>query len=187
MTQLLNLMDTSVTIEETMSQNPVPQNNGHWHLVFSKPRQEWRAMDNLIEQGYAVYLPTLLVEKIQAGRKLESVEPLFPRYLFIQLDNIKSNWLPIRSTLGVTSLVRFGNDYGRVPEGIVTRLMHAEQIKKNLLEPSDAVKVTSGPFKGLEGIYQQADGIQRVLVLMQLFSKPQTISLPVTDIRRLAA
>ncbi len=144
-------------------------------------------MDNLTKQGYTVFLPTLLVEKIQAGRKHESVEALFPRYLFIQLDNMISNWLPIRSTLGVASLVRFGNDYCRVPETIVSGLMQAEQIKKNFLEPSDAVKVTAGPFKGLEGIYQQADGTQRVLVLMQLFSKPQTISLPVTDVRPVAA
>lgn len=159
-------------------------NESNWHLVFTKPRQENRAQDNLLRQGYTVFLPTLLAEKIRAGGKVDSIEPLFPRYLFIQLDNVLSNWLPLRSTLGVASLVRFGDSYCKVPHPIVSGLMLAEQQKRNLLAPADPVRVSAGPFKGLEGIYQQPDGIQRVLVLMQIFSKPQTISLPITDVRR---
>lgn len=155
----------------------------NWHLLFSRPRQEWRAKDNLTRQGYTIFLPTLLAEKIQTGRKVEAEEPLFPRYLFIQLDDIHSNWLPIRSTLGVASLVRFGDHYCRVPEPIVSGLMLAERQKRNLLELGAPVKVMAGPFNGLEGIYQQPDGSQRVLVLMHLFSKPQSISLPITDVQ----
>lgn len=163
------------------------QHQPAWYLVFSKPRQEWRARDNLLRQGYAVFLPTLLAEKVQAGRRVQAEEALFPRYLFIQLDNVNSNWLPIRSTLGVAQLVRFGEDYCRAPADLVSGLMQAEQHKRNLLDPGDAVRITAGPFQGLEGIYQQADGEQRVLVLMQLFAKPQRLSLPVASIQRVAA
>ena len=36
------------------------------------------------------------------------VEPVFPRYLFVRLDFGVTNLAPIRSTLGVSDLVRFG-------------------------------------------------------------------------------
>lgn len=155
-----------------------------WYLLFSKPRQETRAQMNLIQQGYSVFMPTLLAEKVVSGRRVESQEALFPRYLFIQLDDVQSNWLAVRSTRGVSQLVRFGDSYCRVPDELVHGLMGAEQLKCNFLNAGDAVRVTDGPFKGLEGIYQQADGCQRVLVLMQLFSKPQTVALPVGSVQR---
>lgn len=160
------------------------QSGAAWYLLFSKPRQEIRAQMNLIQQGYSVFLPTLLAEKIVSGRKVEGQEPLFPRYLFIRLDDVHSNWLPVRSTLGVAQVVRFGDKYCRVPEGLVQGLMGAEQQRRNLLSVGDAVRVTEGPFKGLEGIYHQADGSQRVLVLMDLFSRPQSISLPVASVQK---
>jgi transcriptional antiterminator RfaH len=155
-----------------------------WYLLFSKPRQETRAQMNLIQQGYSVFMPTLLAEKVVSGRRVDSQEPLFPRYLFIQLDDVQSNWLPVRSTLGVSQLVRFGDKYCRVPDALVHGLMGAEQQRRNLLTTGDAIRVTDGPFKGLEGIYQQADGCQRVLVLMQLFSKPHTVALPVASVQK---
>lgn len=158
-----------------------------WYLLFSKPRQETRAQMNLIQQGYSVFLPTLLVEKIASDRKIEIQEPLFPRYLFIRLDDVQSNWLPVRSTLGVSQLVRFGDKYCRVSDALVHGLMGAEQQRRNFLTTGDTIRVTDGPFKGLEGIYQKADGCQRVLVLMQLFSKPQTLVLPVTSVQKALA
>lgn len=159
-------------------------NTPSWYLLFSKPRQEIRAQMNLVQQGYSVFLPTLLTEKVLGDRVVESQEPLFPRYLFIRLDDVHSNWLPIRSTLGVSQLVRFGDKYGRLPEGLVQGLMGVERQRRNLLNTGDAIRVTDGPFKGLEGVYQQPDGSQRVLVLMSLFSKPQSLSLPVASVQR---
>ena len=81
-----------------------------WYLIHTKPRQEHIALTNLERQGYTCYLPLLRVEKIRR-RKAEVVsEPMFARYLFVRLstsDNAPS-WAPIRSTLGVSQLVRFG-------------------------------------------------------------------------------
>ena len=54
-------------------------------------------------------MPWLEVEKIRGGRITKVIEPMFSRYLFIQLDQVTTNWGPIRSTLGVSKLVTFGN------------------------------------------------------------------------------
>jgi len=155
-----------------------------WYVVQTQPNAEGKSVAHLERQGFATYLPRYLKRRRHARRVEVVTAPLFPRYLFIRLDDVHSNWLPVRSTLGVAQLVRFGDKYCRLPEGLVQGLMGAEQQRRNLLSAGDAVRVTEGPFKGLEGIYHQPDGSQRVLVLMNLFSRPQSISLPVASVQK---
>ena len=86
-----------------------------WYLVHAKPRQEDTALANLARQGFEAFLPRMRRQVRHAGRWRERVEALFPRYLFVSLDPETHDWAPIRSTVGVSSLVRFGDEPARVP------------------------------------------------------------------------
>ena len=90
-----------------------------WYLVQSKPRNEMRALENLVRQGYETYLPLMEVERLQRGKLLKKMEPLFPRYLFLHLEEGNDNWGPIRSTMGVAGLVRFGQAYAVVSDDVL--------------------------------------------------------------------
>jgi len=81
-----------------------------WYLIHTKPRQESVALTNLSRQGFECYLPMLQVEKIRQRKTVLVAEAMFPRYLFIRLDanGTGQSWSPIRSTLGVTEMVKFG-------------------------------------------------------------------------------
>lgn len=153
----------------------------HWYLVHTKPRQEKRALQNLEQQGYECYLPTMPVERLRHDHLDITREPLFPRYLFIRLsmDNSAKSWGPIRSTLGVNRIVSFGSEPARINDNLINLLklqettLHDEP--KRLFSPGDRVQLTAGAFAGIEGIYQMADGEQRVMVLIELLSKPVAI------------
>jgi transcriptional antiterminator RfaH len=70
-----------------------------WYLLYTKPRQEKLALQHLQNQAYEAYLPLVQVEKIRQGVRGLAEEALFPRYLFVQLDEAGSqSWAPIRST-----------------------------------------------------------------------------------------
>ena len=97
-----------------------------WYLVYAKPRQERVARTNLERQGYETYLPLSRETKRRRGRATEVVAPLFPRYLFIHLDSQTDDWGPIRSTLGVVSLVRFAYQPAQVPDDLVATLRARE-------------------------------------------------------------
>ena len=164
----------------------------HWYLVHTKPRLEKCALENLERQQYRCYLPMLSTEKLRKG-KLELVdEPLFPRYLFIQLDTGLSapSWSPIRSTKGVNKLVSFGFEPAKVANELVDLLMTQEQTLREtpqaLFSPGERVKVTQGPFAGIEGVYQMTDGERRVMVLIELMSKPVTLPLEPTQLRKVS-
>jgi len=162
----------------------------HWYLVHTKPRQEKSALENLQRQGYPCYLPTLPSEKIHQGILMTTDEPLFPRYLFIQLghgDSAKS-WAPIRSTKGVSRLVCFGAEPAKVDNRLI-ELLRAQEIAaqakpERLFTPGERVRLTAPPFAGVEGVYQMVDGERRVMVLIEMLSKPVALRVSPASLRK---
>lgn len=80
-----------------------------WYLIYTKPRQELIAVANLQNQAYTAFAPQLSVKKRTNQGWKQVNEPLFPNYVFIQLDDVTDDWKPIRSTRGVSGFVRFGS------------------------------------------------------------------------------
>jgi transcriptional antiterminator RfaH len=162
----------------------------HWYLIYTKPRQEKSALQNLEQQGYQCYLPLLPKEKLRQGVVALTDEPLFPRYLFINLaqDFMAKSWSPIRSTKGVSRLVRFGAEPARVDDALIEHLRSHEtsvtEVPERLFRPGERVLLTEGPFAGIEGIYQMPDGDRRVMVLIELMSKPVAIYMAPGSLRK---
>ena len=154
-----------------------------WYLVQAKPRQESVALDHLQRQGYEAYLPIRRAEKIRRGRRLMVEEPLFTRYLFVRLaSGFKDKaWGPIRSTLGVSDLVRFGTTPASAPESLIAALKAQEAIAPadKLFQPGERVRIEQGAFRGLEAIFQQDDGDARAIVLIELLAKKVRVPLEV--------
>jgi transcriptional antiterminator RfaH len=147
-----------------------------WYVVHTKPRQEVRALENLEKQGFTCFLPMMQAQKLRAQRVQLVTEPMFSRYLFIQLDDQTQNWAPIRSTLGVSKLVRFGTTPAKVPSALVNFLREApSDVLRRMFEPGDSVLVANGPLKGLEGKYLAHDGETRAFVLIDLLGQPQRL------------
>jgi len=154
------------------------ETNRDWYLLTSKPRQDERAELQLINQGYEVYRPLAKRLRKQRGKIITTVESLFPRYMFIHLDNgINDNWMPIKSTFGVGGFVRFGmNMPTRVPDHLIlglkaqSEMLGERAIDLDRFHTGDKVVITSGPFHGLEAMFQSYDGEERVVVLLQLLN-----------------
>jgi transcriptional antiterminator RfaH len=162
-----------------------------WYLIHTKIRQERLCLDNLESQGFECFLPLMRSEKLRRGR-LEAVqEPLFPRYLFIRLGTgIESkSWSPIRSTIGVSRLVTFGQIPAKVDDDLIAILRiqsEASDVVLRHFEAGEKVVVTDGPFVGVEAIYQMADSESRVIVLLNIMSKAIKLSVTPSSIRKVS-
>lgn len=158
-----------------------------WYVVHTKPKQEFRALEQLSNQGYACYLPTLEVERICRAKRTTCVEPLFSRYLFVRLNVMTSNWTAVRSTRGVSGLLKFGGRFATLSDECVVALRTAPQIRlQEMFAPGQRVAVTSGPFAGLEGTYQTADGEARALIMIEMMNQPQKLSFAMEMLREAA-
>lgn len=161
-----------------------------WYLVYTKPRQEEIALTNLVRQDYGAYLPQVREVRKRQGRRIMVVEPLFPRYLFIYLDTHTDNWGPIRSTLGVASLVRFGQEPARIPDELVDFLKAREgevglhEWAEQNYRAGDKVRVAEGAFQGYEGILLARNSRERVLVLLDILGRQVRTRINVSQIER---
>ena len=162
-----------------------------WYLIFSKARQEAVAQRNLERQGYQVFLPLVSQKSCESRVRKTITAPLFPRYLFVELDQFTDNWSPIRSTRGVQALVRFGEDAARVPQDLVQSLQsHAEDLSKCLLQKDrfdvgEKVALIDGPFSGYEGIIHAQQGQDRAIVLLNIVSHYTQVTVGCNTITKL--
>ncbi len=159
-----------------------PEQAPVWYLVHCKPRQDERAEENLLRQGYGCYRPQYSRERIVRGRRQTVVESLFPGYLFIQLA-ADASWAPLRSTRGVNRVVSFGSMPLPLDNGLIAHLQQRTAITvKPVLETGDCVRITAGGFAELDAIFMAMDGEQRVILLLDMLNRQQQISVPLVSI-----
>ena len=142
-----------------------------WYLIQTKPTQEVIATQNLSNQGFNVFHPKAIIKNKTVS--------LFPRYLFIELDDKTQNWTPIRSTRGVANFVRFGLSFAVVPNQIIRmiKIQQQQTIEKMIdicsHQKGDSVEIKSGVFKGQQAIFQNYSSSDRVTVLLKLIGQHQ--------------
>lgn len=153
-----------------------PKSNFYWYLLQTKFRQERKAAQELKQQNINVFLPLYRFETLIKGVRVTKEEPLFSRYLFIELDTKNTNWTSIRSTRGVSKFVEFGNGASIVDPLIIEGLHNMDsQPEKSYLTHGEKIRVVNGAFEGLEGIYQATNGLARSYILMELMQQDQII------------
>lgn len=159
-----------------------------WYVIYTKPRQEQTAKENLDRQGYETYLPMLGERKKLRGKWKSAIVPLFPRYLFINLTMHAENIAPLRSTKGVQHLVRFGEGPTQVPTDFVNSLKCAENDRKCdhqtalNIKKSDRLEIIEGPFKGLTGKLYQVISDERIVMLLNVLGRDNKIEFPMDRI-----
>jgi transcriptional antiterminator RfaH len=160
-----------------------------WYLVQTKPSGESLALDNLRRQGYEVYLPRAVRSLRRNGTHQNRITALFPRYVFVRLVEGVQALAPVRSSLGVTDIVRFGSCFAVVPDSVIDDLRsraNPESGLHHLREPplrhGAAVSMANGPFEGLEGIFQREAGADRVIVLLRVLGRETPVRVPASHV-----
>ena len=144
-----------------------------WYVVQSKPRDEIRAKEQLLNQSFKVYLPLIEREKVIRSRVKKVIEPLFSRYLFVSKDSDNQNFSLIPYTKGVSHLIKFGGVPALISNEVVDSIKTSlENLSiESLFKTGDSVKIVDGALKGLMGIYLEKTAEGRARILIDLLSK----------------
>ena len=151
-----------------------------WYVIHCKPRNEFLARDNLERQGYTTYLPVTSQPRRRNHQRIYITEPLFPRYLFIHLNQSTDNWSPIRSTLGVSKLVSFGYVPAKMPEEMIGLLQARENTDglhdtNTEFSSGEKIRIEDGPMTGYEGVFLARTSKERVIVLLDILGREARI------------
>ena len=66
-----------------------PIQNSKWHVLYTKPRHEIKALERLAQKGFEVYCPMKTTLKQWSDRKKKVSAPLLPSYIFIKITEKK--------------------------------------------------------------------------------------------------
>lgn len=177
----------------------------HWYVLHTKPHKERQVAEHLRGlQGRSVevYMPIVPAPRVNPRAARE--RPYFPCYLFARADLDEIGTSALQWTPGLRRLVEFGGQPAIVPDSFVFEIKRrvnyiceAGGLIFDGLVHGAAVKITSGPFAGYEGIFDsRLSGSERVRVLLTLIAtrseqnrreqpRPVPIDLNVNSIARL--
>jgi transcriptional antiterminator RfaH len=159
-----------------------------WYVVHTQAGQEGRAEVNLCRQGFKAWLPLIRRARRHARRVDSTLVPLFPRYLFVQLDLTHQPWRSINGTFGVVRLLCNADTPLAIPTGLVEEIMQRRDdsgtivLNPRRLAVGGSVKVATGPFNDLEGLFQTMSGRDRVVLLVKLLGREVRTTVPLRDL-----
>jgi transcriptional antiterminator RfaH len=158
-----------------------------WYVVHTKARQEMLAA-GLLEQRLTAAV--LLPQVRQRTRGQMRSAPLFPGYLFVELDLEHVEASAVNNTPGVIRLVAFGGVPkpvpGRVIAALQARLAELEAqggLPQHPFKEGDRVRLKEGPLAGLEAVFVgPMRPAERVRVLLEFLGQEQEALVPVADL-----
>lgn len=162
-----------------------------WYVVHTKPRLEHLAQEQLQRQDFEVYLPLFKVFRKRRGRAgspaeqglapLLTHEPMFPRYLFLRPRRATQSLFVVRSTLGVSRLVFFGQQPALLADAAVDVIRRAEAAREQAgmdevgpYVPGMAVRIQDSPLAGAQALVR-AVSRDRVTLLLDILGRPQIV------------
>ena len=157
------------------------QGLSRWYLAYTKPKQESVAQFNLEQQGFEVYLPLFKKFKKTEQGPVALFEPMFPRYILFRPSRPEQSISAVRSTKGVTTLVRFGFEPALLHDDVVQRIRQVEQLRDqatiedlNQFKQGQKVRLKHTALGDIEGLVQNVSS-KRVAVLLEILGRPTVV------------
>ena len=149
-----------------------------WYTVQAKRHNEERVVRHLTGKAISTFLPFVeVVRRRRRGTRHAGLEPLFPGYVFVQMEPLRHNpqdWDVVRWSPGVRRILGVAGEPAPVPEEAIHAIRNQLE-DLGFVRPGhrfavgDRVRFRSGPMEGLQAILDRpASRVGRVQVLLEL-------------------
>ena len=143
-----------------------------WNVLHVRPRCEKKMNEFCRAQKLEAYLPLRRETKIYQRRKVTVEKPVFPGYIFVMFD--RDGRLELLKTNNVVRVLEPGDEK--------LLIYQLEQIRKALaadatlgavaaLQKGRRVRITGGPFMGVEGLIHDLKGPAKVLLNVEMIGR----------------
>ncbi len=161
--------------------NPETSKIKNWFALYVRPKHEFKAKNELETINVQNYLPVITKVKQWSDRKKKIDEPLIKGYIFIYADECER-----LASLEGKSVVKCISDKGRpakIPEWQIENLKNLLSHKGefnviNKLATGTSVEIIDGPFKGVQGIVETVENVNRLAVSIELLNRSIVVHLP---------
>lgn len=175
------------------------QEGRNWYVVHTYSGYEDTVRRNLLQRIeslgmqdkiFDVVVPVQKKIKVKAGKRITEEEKVYPGYILVEMIVTDESWYVVRNTPRVTGFV--GTGVYPVPvdrreiEDMFQKMDSDTPTHKIDLTEGEAVVITDGPFKDLEGKVNEVDEEQgKVQVLVPMFGRETPVELDFLQIRKI--
>ncbi len=160
-----------------------------WYVAHTHAKAERQALCHLERQGFTAYLPQYLKRRRHARRAEWVPAPLFPRYLFVNMNIGRDRWRAVRSTVGVRHVISSGDRPTPVADQIVEEIRAREDETgmvavnpERPFSPGEMVRVTSGALADQVGLFDCISDDERVFILFELLGRQVRVRVPMESV-----
>ena len=162
-----------------------------WFLVQVKPNSHGLAYRNLKRQRISTFLPIHAITSRRGNRFVSELRPLFPGYLFVELEVQSPVWRKINSTYGVNRVVSFaGGMPAIVPKSFMDALLRrcdedGRVLSSDQMLTGDRVEVVDGPFTDFVGTIEAIETGKRVWLLLDVLGQQARVQVGIEQVESL--
>jgi transcriptional antiterminator RfaH len=160
-----------------------------WYVVSTHARAEHKAAWHLANQGFNAYLPQYLKRRRHARRVDMVRAPLFPRYLFVELDLERDRWRAVSSTIGVSHVISGGETPLAVPDGVIDDIRLREDTtgmvpvaREARFRKGDKIQIVGGAMIDHVGLFECPSDQDRVVLLLDLLGRQVRVRVPLESV-----
>lgn len=163
--------------------------SGYEDAVARNLKQRIESMD-MQDKIFNVLVPKEKKIKIKGGKRHIVEEKIYPGYVLVEMIVTDDSWYVVRNTPRVTGFVGSGTTPTPLSEEEIRDLqkrMGVEEPKYKIdLSIGDAVKISDGPFKDMDGKVSEIDSERgKVKVLVSLFGRDTPVELDFLQVKKI--
>lgn len=167
-----------------------------WFVLQTEPNKEAQAAAHLIARRFKTYLPQESVYTTRGARrrKVPVLRPLFRGYVFVRLSLAEPGWGVATTVPGVHRFLKVEDDFAIVPDDLMQRVFDIAEVlsipKKirgpsSIFQPGQLVRISEGPFTGINTTITALDDEERISVLLPLLGRLAKVHLAAQALEKL--
>jgi len=170
-----------------------------WYVIHTYSGYEDQVAETLKERIeslgmqdkiFNVTVPKEKQIEIKRGKRKVVEKRIFPGYVLVDMIVTDDSWYVVRNTPNVTGFIGFGTHPTPIADSemkIIQKKMGIEEPKYKIdLVIGESVKITDGPFSGLEGVIDEVDQERgKVKVLVSMFGRETPVNLDFLQIKKI--
>ncbi|MEZ5416178.1 MAG: UpxY family transcription antiterminator [Vicinamibacterales bacterium] len=157
-----------------------------WFAIWTRSRHEQIVRQELERKGIEVFLPTVNRWSRWKDRKKQIAWPLFPGYCFARFEpDARVDVLKCQGAVGIVSFDGVPAPVADAELAAIRQLVESELQCDPcpLIHEGDAVRVTHGPLRGVEGRLVRKGPHARLILSVNLIGQGVSVEVDAADVR----
>ncbi len=159
----------------------------NWNLIYTRPKQEQKVAKRLCDLGIEFYLPLTNSLRQWHDRKKNIKSPLFPSYIFVNLNN-KQDVFSCLGIEGCVCFVRMDKQIANISNSIINDIKivveksNSFEVTSDRFLPGKKLTIQKGSLVGLNCEIISWSSNIKALVRMQLLNRNILVELPIDSL-----